>query len=82
MAPSQETITIPSWMLKVAGGILGLTVPWMGWVTVQLSIISVKVDTAAETASWRLAEVERRITSNEAELKSLRQHLLLKDSSP
>lgn len=67
-----QTVNIPAWVYRAIAFYLLLTLPWMGWVTVQLSKIDVKIQSSRETAEalrqvsvWRMAELERRVSKLE-----------------
>jgi hypothetical protein len=52
-----DDLTIPKWFLRLMSCVLGLAVPWAGWVTLQLATIEVKVEQAAEASDQLYAHL-------------------------
>ena len=44
-----NAMILPSWFVKVAGGVCALAIPWAGWVTMTLKEVSLKIDMATKS---------------------------------
>jgi hypothetical protein len=61
-----DDLTIPRWFLRLMSCVLGLAVPWAGWVTLQLATIEVKVEHAAQLQSQVQSRLHEHLADHEA----------------